>query len=466
VTVRIGAAFSIAQNAEMFSVRLPNPDSPVATEQGTTQSPNRLTTLSNVVSSFDTELKAFSKTFYLLELKIRNQVVNKVLNELTRNSENNLRTLFVEVESVRAALIKLSLQISDSLERMVQEFKAGVGKTERPKKDTLQFVLAFILDLQKLFHNLKEYGRLFVMVYKEFRRLEMARLQNTKLAFETFGKIMTEHFGDSFAHHFTETPKHLKNMIEEDLLKATFEPAHMFLETDLRMVVNQTNSQIFDEAALDRFWSQINVQETVDAFMAGFVVRKYTGTAIMTKQVIENDFWIFLSVDLFYVAFEVGKQGGSPMLFSVPAEAVQLKTEFGKDSISFYFEEKGLIWNTKKKLSFIVTEGNVGQMKSDHRRVWELLTDAKSDMSRIDSSLQVDKQPTGSEIDGLDLKTGSQEARLTPGYRRPTEPDLSHMSQVDSFVHFPDLKPTQSEVIKGFDGEKETAKTMRGTTID
>lgn len=459
ISVKFGSSFSLGPHADQFAPKLPSQALILGTERASHLAPNKLTTFSNGLSVFDSELKEFGKSFFLLDKRIKNQIVTKILYESTRSSENDVRTLHAEMETVRGRLHHSSLTITDALTKLLQEFKSGFAALGRPKKDTLQFVLGFVIELQQLFSWLKEYGRLFGQLYRELRKLELLRIQSAKQAIECFVKILKEHFGEGFMNMFPESLKQLSAIDEEALLRASFEPSLVFEEGDRKEVLAATELSLFDDIAVDRYWMGMAVQETVDAFLSGFVARRYAGNVIMTRHANENEHWIFMSVDLFYVVFSAGNKGNSPLLFCVPVEEVTVKTEYGNDTVTFAFEEKGLIWNSQKRFSFLITSGDIKALKQDHNAVVRLLTDCGEQLSRLDESIQHLRSQNTSEILANSAKSETKRAEVGPE-EKLLEEQVSGLTNPRGTIQFPTLDESKSQVVAGTSSEKRSQEEL------
>lgn len=459
ISVRFGTSFSLSTHIEQFAPKLP-PQTPIpGTERTSHLAPNKISTLSNGLSVFESELKEFGKSFFLLDKRIKNQVVTKILYENTKSSENDVRTLHAEMETVRGRLHQNSLTITDALSKLLTEFKSGFAAFGRPKKDTLQFVLGFVIELQQLFSWLKEYGRLFGQLYRELRKLELLRIQSSKQAIECFVKIVKEHFGEAFLNLFPESLKQLPAIDEEVLLRATFDPNLVFNEADRKEVLSVTELSLFDDVAVDKYWMGMAVQETVDAFLSGFVARRYAGNVIMTKHANENEHWIFMSVDLFYVVFDAGRKGSSPLLFCVPVEEVSVKTEYGNDTVTFAFEEKGLIWNSQKRFPFLITSGDITTLKQDHKIVVRLLTGNGEVLSRLDESVQHLKSQNTSEVLAISVKSETKQAEVAKE-DKPIGEEISDVTNLRGTIQFPVLDESKSQVLVSASFDKRSQEEL------
>ena len=151
------------------------------------------------------------------------------------------------------------------------------------------------------------------------------------------------------------------------------------------------------------------MEDTIDKFLYGFILRKYTGNLIMTKKPNENEVWIFISIDLFYVVFELDKSSSeTKLLFCVPVEQVTVKNEYGKGTVSFYFKERVLFWSSEKKFVFFVKDIDVEEIKTIHNRVVSLTSSQNDKNDYFSTNQKLSMTQDLSQINELKVSENSE----------------------------------------------------------
>lgn len=360
--------------------------------------------------------------------RVQEEVVVKELTEGTRNLENNIKAIVQKMTLLREKIKKNSdvaaEKISKFGETSFESLSSSSGsRARRPKTNTLDFAISFVMNLQELSQLIREEWELSRSFFEHSFVLENRRLETLRRAFLKYISLLGESFGRETETSFTRSALAFESIFSEDVSRSCISLESMLAQGEKEIIKAYTGSDGVTLDSLSRFVSNCNT-EGIDNVIEQFVLRKFFG--YIGEGTFQSPIRILFSTDLFLSIYKE-REEGLELLLSSPVETIELKIKIDRGVVEFNFKEKGFLWDTKKKLQTILTISDLDDLAGFHKKLCRQVSQAEA------------ARKAQSKSSGSSEASSKKDILQTPNSEKETDSPISE-------VQSPPFQETSSEV--------------------
>ena len=334
------------------------------------------TALGNYIESIEKELVVFQTSINNFQKQIDQNIIAKILNENVKTNDTKLKQLFSQKNELRENIRKLSRGTKDSFDHLVQNLYNALTEKNRCKRPTtnfFQFVFIFVNNVRKLALHIREYGNYFVEIFKTAKSLEKDRLNATRDAFFEFNGLMERTFSGLQIQGLKNSELSLRKIQSSVWNADFFDPKAVLTPEQSELILKKSGSTELTIEIIKDFIDKEKIEENIKEFFDHFVLRRFLVKESDHKKAAKNDIIIYLTIDYYYSIYLFDKETKKhAVLANVPIEQMRLVSK-ANNVLVFVFEESGILWNSKKKLSFLFPIGNDEELKTEHENYLSLL---------------------------------------------------------------------------------------------
>ena len=151
-----------------------------------------------VMVEFNREYELFNKKLETAMEKVSLEVNAKIMSNQVKPYQDNMKSLYSKVSSLRKELLKCSNKTIYKLKKLIKSNQVSMtdnGKGKRTKTNTFDYACEFVQSVKSVDTAITDYGLLLIAIWEQCTILEEKRISSMKQAFLKFLDILNEIFG-------------------------------------------------------------------------------------------------------------------------------------------------------------------------------------------------------------------------------------------------------------------------------
>ena len=320
------------------------------------------------VQTFNKDFKSFQEAFHMLERRLENQIIQKVLRDRLSEFEAKLEGDLKEIRKKNKQLQRTAIETQKIQKRFLRNFASSLRLNSKGRRDSenhFDHLLILLTHISQIATQLSDFEQNFFQLHRYAIELEQNRNQAIKQSLVAFINILDDFFGEDKLTSFRESKELLINMNLDDFAEDSFNIQKLLSSDQKSFIISKTQKNAISLRTIHECISQC-LQLSQERLLEHFCNARYQGRVVGGNlNTSSKDVIIFQTPDLFYSIYSLQQNSMTEKITAINAQDLVLDS-IVNGVVKFSYKEKGFIWDTERHFEVKLKSQDVNMFNESH----------------------------------------------------------------------------------------------------